>query len=570
MTRWIRPFRLGLLLVCLFASVQTFAIDVEMPHSVYRFLDRCELKNLLDAPLSGSRPYSRRAVGCALLELEDHRAELSRIERKQLDHFLYEFGDDLPKGSEISESAQLYAERLHKRGHYTPWKQFDLYKDGRYIYCTRGDDYLAAFLPHLDMGVEHIDGETSGTLTRNAPGFQVYGYFKNFGLHAAARDAYLNGDTELADPLRYPVRFNAEGQERGEEFEFDESDALLSYEIPYAYLLFGKTYNRWGRGMSGSLSLSDYSSTYSQLRYRFHFGPLEVTGLHGKLQPYPIKADTLEDNSIKRYFPEKWIAGHRYQVDVSPRIQLGLYDMIVYGNRPVDWDYVTPLTFLWSAEHYNHDRDNVQMGIDFRLLLGKRISLYGQWHLDELQFSNQFTDWFGNKHGYMLGLRQADPFGVTNADAAVEMLIMRPYMYTHQKSWNTFQHYGKHLGYQEQPNTLVLFGTWHQTLRRNLESWVDLRHVKHGMNTATKNVGGDSMRPHDHMNDSEDAPFLDGDLENTNEITVGVSWEISYQLFLDGHATLSQITLEPETGTSSDRLDKTFCVSLRWHPYRWR
>jgi Capsule assembly protein Wzi len=559
----------------LIGASPVLAVDVEIQHPVYRFLDRCELKGLFDFQLSGSLPYSRKSVAHKLELLIEKANDLNRIEKKQLAAFIYEFEVELPGDIDIPESLKLNKYAWVHNGTKTPWRQLNLFKDDpRYIYKSSDDDYLLTLNPHYEQSFDNIDnGIEAGSVNRFATGIQIFGYFYKFGFHSITRDYHISGDLNLVDTTQYPKRYSDDLRD-GTSFGFDETDAKLSFEVPHVYVMFGKASNRWSRGASGTFSMSGNASPYTQIRLRLDMGPTEVTFLQGKLiqEPAIRSVSMLPDSTVySRDYAEKWIAAHRYQVNVGKRLQVSIYDLLVYGNRGLDMDYLPPLTFLWSAEHYNRDQDNILMGLDFRLLLGKRISLYGDWFLDELQFGQLTTDWFGNKQGYMLGARQVDFAGISNSDVSLEYVKLRPYVYTHVMQLNNYSHYGANLGYPMQPNSDRIFFSWQQQIRQNLNGRIELSHQRHGANPASgKNVGGDIRRGHVTGVDSETAVFLDGDLETLDQITFGIEYEISYQLFLTADMTLGWYSMEPDDGGNIENTQNSMTVSLSWFPSRWR
>jgi len=560
-------------MMCVLMAGAAFAIDVELRHPIYPFLERCELKGLLEHPLSGARPFTRRMVAALLKEAHVNRDRLNRIERQQLSYFLFEFGDDLPP----ELRSDLDRERDHfsfeKRGSSTPWKQLALYKDPRYIYSTRGENYLVTFNPNLEIGFDLLSSDTlSGNLSRMATGLAVMGYYGDFGLLAIARDTHFTGKTALADPRRYPVRYFADARDPNG-FEFDESEAAISYDIPHIRVTFGRGQNKWDWGEAGSLGLSDQATSYTQLRYRLTFQPLEVTGIHARLRqlpPYITGRDTLDNGDVREHYAEKWMVGHHYQVNLFPWFQLGLWDLLVYGNRGLEFDYIPPMSFLWSMEHYAHDQDNVMLGLDGRFLPGWRSEIYFQWFLDELQFSKLGSDWWGNKHGIQLGVRQVDALTIPNSSLAIEYYRIRPYVYSHFVPYNNATHYGQSLGFGLPPNSDMLFASWQQQLKRSLALWIEGRFIRQGSTPASgRNVGAEIERIR-ALDDPEQAKFLDGDLHSIRDVRLGATLEIGYQLFLKGSIRLEWNQVEPEVGPVHTLQSIALFASLSWHPARWR
>ncbi|MCB2199830.1 capsule assembly Wzi family protein [bacterium] len=562
----------ALLLVVL--TLSAYALDVDLNHPVYAFLERCELKGYFPDPLSGARPYTRRTIALHLTYAAEHRLELTTIEKRQLDFYLFEFTDDLPPTFQDSLLGSKDPFHFENRGRSFPWSRLHLYDDPRYIYSQKGDDYLMTFNPHFEYGVSIVDGESeSGSLTGRMTGFAVMGYYNDFGLLAVARDEYFSGKTSLADQAQYPVRFAADEREENS-FTFDQSDAMFSYENDHVQLTFGKGNNKWDWGQSGSLGLSGNSNTYTQLRYRLTFQPFEVTGIHARLRHYPLYimgTDTLATGTVQRDYAEKWMVGHHYQVNLFPWFQLGLWDLLIYGGRGLEFDYIAPLSFLWSTEHYAHDQDNVMLGVDGRITPGKRSEIYFQWFLDELQFGELGSDWWGNKHGYLIGARQIDPLGMKNASMAIEYQRLRPYIYTHSIPYNNATHYGLNLGSSLPPNSELYYFSLRQMARWNLETWIELSYIRHGATPLNgRNVGGDVNRPHWDDHDPEKATFLDGNLHSIRQMTVGASWQITYQLYLDGSFQVSMDDVEDANGATGNTVTRTGMVTLRWHPAIWR
>lgn len=551
------------------AAARTLAVDVPPEHDVYPFLTRLELKGAFDKPLSRSLPYSRRQIGQLLAEAMDDAPRLTPVEQQQLRYYLYLFADALPKEASASRTPMDFEAT---RGSKLPWKLLRMYGDPRWAWHASGEDWLIGINLHTDIGVESVDSEgSSGTLNRIATGLSVYGTQGPFGLSMAVRDAHLSGDVDLADPHRYPVRFQNEDRS-GQGFDFDETDAHVSYEIPHVYAVFGKTTNLWASGATGSLSLSNNSSPYTQLRLKLTYEPFEMTWVQGSLIQDPPITYTVGTDSVhsEELYSEKWIAAHRYEFRVFKKLQIGVYDMVIYGNRGIDWNYLPPTTFLWSAEHYNHDRDNVLMGLDFRLTPGAGLEITANWLLDELKFSDLGSDWYGNKHGYQLGIHAVDPLGWDDSDLDAEVTLLRPYVYTHKYAINVVQHYGSNLGSPLQPNSVQYLLRLRKRPVRQLLLWGQATVTLHGANHDGVNVGGDVLEAFDGETDSETTGLLDGDLERTVSGTLGFEWELDPRLFLRVSAEIGKYELMPVKGEDSSENLRRVDLSLLWHPGRWR
>ncbi len=561
--------RLAALLLLLLPLRSALAVDVPPEHEVYRFLTRCELKGYLDTRLSRSLPYSERQVSSLLGEAMTNRSRMNPVEQGELDRFLFLFAHQLPDSVNAARTPLSWE---NTRGQHLPWKPLHMYGDPRWAWHVRGEGWLIGFNPHADAGVEHVDnGVDRGSLNRIATGLSVFGRYGDVELLMNVRDAHLSGDIGLADSVRYPIRFDSENRSSGR-FDFDETDAMVSWERKHIYALFGKTSNLWAPGAIGAFSLSNNAGPNVQARLRLTFEPLEITWVQAKLiQSPPITWPLVAGaDTIGTQYAEKWLAAHRYDFRIFRNLQIGFWDMVVYGYRGIDWDYLPPTTFLWSAEHYNHDRDDVLMGVDLRLIPATGYEITFSWLLDELKFSKLGSNWFGNKHGYQVGVHAVDPLGVDNGDLNLEWVMLRPYVYTHTRAINIPQHYGVNLGMPLQPNSAEFLARWRQTLSPLLNVWSEGTLLLHGANPPGKNVGGDVRVPYDSDKDSENVSFLEGDRERTLTGTVGVEYELDLRLFLRASLSLGSYDFNPIKGDSISRSISRFDVSLTWFPYRWR
>ena len=258
------------------------------------------------------------------------------------------------------------------------------------------------------------------------------------------------------------------------------------------------------------------------------------TYLHGKLLSDSVGVT----EQGQRIHPDKWIVSNRFEFSPLTGMAIGLTGMIIYGNRSVDWAYLFPLNFLRATEHNLRDRDNALLAIDLESRITDDVKIYGTFLIDELRQDKIGTDWYGNKHGYQVGLHLTDLLAVPNMSIRFEYLALMPWVYTHKFDINRYVHDLKSLGYWAGPNSEILYvhidKDWHWRFVTGLKWW----QWKHGKNFPNKNIGGDILLGHNTLLGDQEEPvetskFLDGVLETTKNIEFYARYEVFNDLFLN-------------------------------------
>lgn len=530
---------------------KVIAIDVPTRDPVYDFLLRMEARGWLPQPLSEALPYSRQEVWNYLKVLEECRDKLNGLERTQLDEYWSRFAD----------STGVQAEGDHANG-------LQFFRNGHDLAELRGKDWALAGNPVFQARQEfhRFSSDSTGKMSVWASGFDLRGSLKRFSFSVRATDAHVRGDVWLADHTHFPYRYDV----RPSGFDYDEADAEIAYQAPHLQLLFGKTRNRWGSGRYNSLILSDQPTSYTQFRGKFNIGPVEITALQAKLQQRPpviVHADTTAQGIARLQYAEKYLAAHRVQFDVSRRVQVGMYEAVVYGERGFDLDYLNPVMFLRSAEHYADDRDNALMGFDLKWRPYPDVVAHGELLIDDVSTTRLGQGFYGNKLGYQGGADWYDPVGLTNTRMVCEYTRIEPYVYSHKFAINSYQQYGGMLGASIGPNSDVVTAgcVWTVSRPLELEVWAQVR--RHGANPVSgRNVGGDPAHPWG-PGDSQHVHFLDGDLDTSRTIGLRGRMEVAHDLYLLASLEHAATRTRFESGQCKSDTHSAGTIELNWNPW---
>jgi hypothetical protein len=226
-------------------------------------------------------------------------------------------------------------------------------------------------------------------------------FYENQAMFNDYRDSLIR-EISVVPGQGAPKRFN----ETGHDYAF--SDAWVAV-TPSAYFSFQLGYgkNFIGDGYR-SLLLSDNAFNYPYFKITTTVWNIKYWLMWAQFQdltvdyPYGIPND------------KKWGAFHFLDYAVTPWLNLGLFEAIIWQNadstgyRGFDVHYLNPIIFWRPVEFAVGSPDNVVMGGNMRLTLLKRHTFYGQVTIDEFYFDEMknFNDgYWGNKFGIQAGFK---------------------------------------------------------------------------------------------------------------------------------------------------------------------
>ncbi|WP_244828516.1 hypothetical protein [Carboxylicivirga sediminis] len=192
-----------------------------------------------------------------------------------------------------------------------------------------------------------------------------------------------------------------------------------------------------------SLLLSDGAFSYPYVKLTADFWNIKYMVMWNKMLNY----DSVADQHDFRY-PGKYGVHQYLDWNINKRLSLGFYANVVYaekdttGHRGFDIHYLNPVNFFRPVEYNLGSPDNVTMGFNARYIASKWLTFYGQFVMGEFKFDEVFSGnkWWANKHGFQLGAKTFDLFGINKLDVQLEYNQARPYTYSHYTSIYSYSH----------------------------------------------------------------------------------------------------------------------------------
>ena len=391
----------------------------------------------------------------------------------------------------------------YRRSKHPLWNTF--FKTPAQFYEVDVKDFYLRINPilNIDVGRENEEGVTTFV---NQRGLSIRGGIgKNVFFHTSLFDSQV----------RYPNYINTFTDDYGvvpgvglyksftsKFFDFTQGrDFLLANA--YVGINFGKYigvqlgHNQCfiGDGIR-SLLLSDFSTPFFSLKINTRIWKFHYQNIFAELA-----ADSfLSVDGVSEPVPKKYMAAHYLDFKPTPNISIGLFEAVIFNRagHQFELQYLNPIILYRTIEGTIGSPDNVLLGLNGRVDLWRRASLYGQFMLDDISISNILDghmDWWGNKFGFQLGAKYFNLFSVDNLDVQVEWNRVRPYTYSHYDSDANYSNYKQALAHPlgSNFNEVILSGSYYVTTKLFLKSSVYL--IQKGEDPDSVSFGGNILAP---------------------------------------------------------------------------
>ena len=540
------PFRIQIfiaLMVLATGPQMLFAQAENVPatHPVYSFLKRMEVKGIIERYHDAILPLSRREVAEFLNTIKHNWDKLTEAERGWVSRYLTEFQYDATGctagvNSLISSSTDDMT------------SGFDRFfaNTGKYLYAYYDTNLTFYVNGLLTFDTRAISGDALGAAHAEfiQGGGRIRGtIYNHLGYYMQATNAQFWGSRGLLE--RDPAISQTEAVGSTDIQNFDMAEGHIRYDGGIFSAEVGMERVLWGAGYDQKMIMSDNVRPFPFLRADFQYGAIKYTFMHAWLLGFPrpwtdfVSADSalkLKGASIA----DKYVAAHRLEFSFPRLFNVAFNEMVVYSNRSPDLAYFVPLMLLESAQRARGDRDNGLWSFDIQTHFSRGLELSGTILFDDLHLPDFFKNRYYNKNAYQLGFFLTDPLMFHNTNLIVEWTRVDPFVFSHDYSIeDTYTSYGAPLGPRIEPNSESWFIRGDFFPSRDLTLSLRFFSERHGDNiydlngNLILNVGGDIQQGH-RLTDPIGVTFLNGNLVKTQQLQFLVTYEIAFQLWLDG------------------------------------
>lgn len=351
-------------------------------------------------------------------------------------------------------------------------------------------------------------------------------------------------------------------QKDGRDF-FTARGYITAQLLPQIQMQFGHDRNFIGNGMR-SMILSDFANNYTFLKINTRVGRVNYQNLFAELKDVPGLNPAGTGAGVR--IPNKYLAFHHLSVNVTPSLNIGLWESIIFDRgdsssaRGFELAYLNPVIFYRATEQNLGSPDNALLGLDFRWNFLKHFQLYGQLVVDEFVYKNVMAGngWWGNKQAGQLGLKYVNALSIDNLDLQVEYNTARPFTYSHEQRSSNYAHYGLPLAHPLGANFREVIGSLYYRpipkLQVSLRGFLANRGID--SSRGTRNFGSDIFRSYGDVKQVASLEMNNWTGQGIKQQILFLDATISYQVF---HRIWLDLTL---IYRSEKRNEATYLSSL--------
>lgn len=326
------------------------------------------------------------------------------------------------------------------------------------LVAIQGEGYWFTLNPILDLRVgKETDSELSSTFV-NTRGVQVQGalgkqitftssIYESQGRFADYYNAYASslkpsgGNPAIIPGIGIAKQFKEDA------FDFPLAEANIKFKPnEFIDMQLGYSRNFIGDGYR-SLLQSDGTSPYPYFKINTTFWKIKYTNTYMWLK------DVRPDATLDGTYATKYMASHYLSYNVSKRLNIGLFENVVWANtnnRGFDVNFVNPIIFYRAVEFSSSSKSgNAVLGATAKYKWNNQINFYAQFILDEFAIGDvkaSNKSW-RNKFGYQIGAKYYDAFKVKNLMLQLEYNHVRPYVYSHSNPLTNYAHNNQSMGH---------------------------------------------------------------------------------------------------------------------------
>ncbi|MFB9292092.1 hypothetical protein [Persicitalea jodogahamensis] len=537
----------------------------------YHLIDRLEIKRgkFTEGFHSNVKPFEREAV-VALTDsiLTEETTNLTSVDRATIGYLRQDSWEWLTSEPSMPDSVAALS-RLGSISTDAPVRKRTFFEHPSDLYSLQTEDVDL----HVNFASDNYYGAETNTAKNmwfTARGVEIRGIInQKLGFYTFVAD---NQGIFPRYVRNYVGQYNTPGEGLTKAtgrfgLDFLSARGYITFRpLKNIAVQFGHDRNFIGSGYR-SMLLSDISSPYLFLKITTQLGKFQYTNLWSSMINFQTPG-----GGYSRYKTKKYTAMHHLSLNLSDRFNIGIFEAEVFGpdstHTGFDLNYLNPIIFYRFVESYLGSQDNALLGMDFRWLLAKRMSVYGQFMMDEFltkyYFSNRGS--WTKKYATQIGAKYVDAFGVPNLDLQAEYNMARPYTYSHRDGTRNYTHWRQPLAHPLGANFTEFLTIIRYKPIPRLTAYGTMMWTNKGLDFDEKNWGGNILLDYETRVDDFGNFLTQGTPQFTRLTDLRLSYMLTHNLFLDGRLMWRREEI-PQYGFV--RKTRLHTIALRYNiPYR--
>lgn len=523
----------------------------------YHMIDRFDIKynKILPIAHSGVKPYNRTGIAEFAETMYNSNIDLKKSDISNLEYLMNDNAEWVDSFNTVNKPLLKFFYREKASFLHVSTKSFELrinpVVDFEYgsefgnkpVYTSsKGFELRASLMKKLSLYTFLTDNQT------RLPSFM--------------REDAIGGEYANLPENAYWKEFKDLGQDY-----FKVRGYLAFNLLKHIDVQFGYDKQFIGNGYR-SLLLSDNAAPFLFLKTNLKVWKINYQSIWGEMiGQYKRGGDRLLD--------KKYAVFHHLNFNAAKWLDVGVFEGVTLTrSNQFEWHYLIPIIFYRSIEQSLGSPDNSVIGFDFKANFLRHFQLYGQFMLDEFNFSHIKANdkWWANKFGVQAGLKYIDVANISNLDLQLEYNMVMPYTYTHYSAPATdstagnqianYTHYNQALAHPLGANfsEIVVLVNYQPVQLPNLNISLKYINAVVGVDTVKSdgtmsNYGGDIFSPtHQGLVENEFGNYLrQGNAHRINMFELKATyqfWHNMYGILKVGTRSLNS-DIDAEDGTST-------------------
>ncbi len=561
----IRSFALSLLFIISTSTlIQAQSSYAPLNEDYYHWVDRYEIKSGTIRPeiFTGIKPYKRSDIVAFVDSL--HQVEVNVFTSK-IDQFNYDYlrNDNWEwSRAETSDKKKPFLKHLHRKKsdfYHADVKDFDLHINP-VIYFGLGKDSR-----NDDMMFMNTRGIELRGMVDKKVGFYTY-----LTDNQAILPSYV-WDQMSVNPVIPHEGFWKSYKDKTAAVDFLQARGYITFDpSKHINIQFGHDRFSIGNGYR-SFIFSDYAPPSLFLKanvkvWKFNY----LFFLNNMTADAPGSLGGSKTSSAGN--PMKFVAFHQLSMNIGKKFNIGVFESVVFSdddslsNGSFEWSYLNPIIFYRAIEQQNGSSDNVILGTDFKWNLAKKLSLYGQFVLDEFKIDEirAGNGWWANKYAVQVGVKYIDAFGVSNLDLQGEFNLARPFTFSHNTQYGAYVSYNQPIGHVLGANFTEVVGIlrYQPMSRLNLVGKLTMTKVGRDSTSTSMNYGANLLRDNSKDRNEYGNTIGQGFSNDIVFASFTASWQVMHNLFVDANLVVRQSNCALPLYNSNTTITS---LALRWN-----
>jgi hypothetical protein len=265
----------------------------------------------------------------------------------------------------------------------------------------------------------------------------------------------LANRTELNQEYKYDPLYAGDLSEADTWIYGRVNDAYMNLHFKRFEFFLGRIKRNWGPVNSSSLVLSDFPYSYDHGLFSYTTKKLKLSLIFARLEDVPAVQANVGDNPDSLLYvssARKFLVGHRLDLTLSSKIQIGFTEMATYGGpeRDFDWSFLNPMTFYYALQRNDKKSNNGKWALDWFYKPMKKINFYWQFLIDDVIVNNDpgvdDRGRYPDRLALYTSVRTADLLKTgLNTDVSYTRVWNRTYQAL--MTWENYHYRGLGLGY---------------------------------------------------------------------------------------------------------------------------